>query len=63
MKRAPTMAHTGRCLARCSKCGTGSCRCQLYLFARTVGEFRTCECGHTQQIHESVEVKGHGPSD
>lgn len=48
--------HIGRCLARCRSCGSGPCRCTEYRFARTVGDYDECACGHTQMIHDVVEV-------
>lgn len=53
---AQPMTRAGRCAARCRSCGASTCRCEGYLFARSVAGWRECECGHTQDMHEPIAI-------
>jgi len=47
----------GGCVARCS-CGNGRCDCEAFEASARLSDrnWLVCLCGHTQQIHQLIEV-------
>ena len=48
----PPADHSGACLGRKT---SGACRCRAFDFHTMIGVYRTCWCGHTENIHAAKE--------
>lgn len=48
-----TQAHAGPCKAVLR---AGTCPCEGLTSPRPVGLYRTCACGHTEQIHALADA-------